>query len=156
MGTNQERQKLDLMNKLFTTRVALLFLIACSMNITHADESTAIVEKFVEAFNQHDIDAMLELSDSELRWMSVAGQQLELQTSSKEELQEAMSDYFASTPSAQSKIRSISESGNFVHTVEEAMWTSNGMQQSQCSMAIYELKDLKISYVWYFAEHQCD
>ena len=32
-----------------------------------------LVVAFVEAFNQHDVDAMLDLSHPDVRWMSVDG-----------------------------------------------------------------------------------
>ena len=121
----------------------------------NAGESSKTVERFIQAFNRHDVDAMLELSAVDLRWMSISGQEISIETSTHAELREAMSDYFASTPSARSKVRSISESGSFVYTLEEAFWSSGGVEKSQCSIAVYELTGEKIRNVWYFPEHSC-
>jgi hypothetical protein len=71
---------------------------------------------------------MLELTTDDLRWMSVTNEQLSIDASSQGQLREAMSSYFASTPSARAEIRSITESGPFVHTVEEALWSSHGVE----------------------------
>jgi hypothetical protein len=113
------------------------------------------VENLVEAFNRHDIDAMLELTTDDLRWMSIANEQLSIEASNQGELREAMSSYFASTPSARAEIRSITESGPFVHTVEEAFWSFNGAEKSQCSVAVYEILEGNVHNVWYFPAHEC-
>lgn len=123
--------------------------------ITFADKGANVVKQFVDAFNQHDIDAMLALATADLQWMSIAGDQISVETSSHSELREAMSGYFKSTPTAHSKIRSMNASGHFVYTVEEAFWGTGGNIKSQCSMAVYEFSGSKIRNVWYFPEHQC-
>ena len=113
------------------------------------------VENFVEAFNRHDIDAMLELTTDDLRWISVTNEQLSIEASNQGELREAMASYFATTPSARAEIRSITESGPFVHTVEEALWSSHGVEKNQCSMAVYEILEGNVHNVWYFPAHEC-
>lgn len=134
-----------------TKLVPLIFLC----QVAFADENAELVKGFIEAFNQHDVDAMLESSAADLRWMSVSGDQVAIQTSTHTELREAMSGYFESTPGARAEIRSISGSGPFVHTVEEAFWSSGGVEKSQCSTAVYELAEQKIRNVWYFPEYPC-
>ena len=113
------------------------------------------VENFVEAFNRQDIDAMLEFTTDDLRWMSIVNGQLSIETSNQDELREAMASYFASTPSARAEIRSMTESGPFVHTVEEALWSSHGAKKNQCGMAVYEILEGNIQNVWYFQVHEC-
>jgi ketosteroid isomerase-like protein len=120
-----------------------------------ASSNKDTVENFVEAFNRHDIDAMLELTTDDLRWMSLANEQLSIEASNQRELREAMASYFASTPSARAEIRSITESGPFVHTVEEALWSSHGAKKNQCSMAVYEILEGNVHNVWYFPVHEC-
>ena len=120
-----------------------------------ASSPSETVQKFVYAFNQHNVDGMLALSSFDLKWMSVAGEKVSVQASTHETLREAMQGYFKSTPSARSEIKSIRESGTFVFTLEKAFWLSAGAEKSQCSMAVYELRENKIENVWYFAEHKC-
>ena len=134
-----------------TTLISLLF--ACQ--ITFAGENAETVERFIAAFNQHNVDAMLELSAVAVRWMSVSGEQISMETSTHAELREAMGGYFESTPGARAEVRSISESGSFVSTLEEAFWSSGGAEKSRCSMAVYELVEQKIQHVWYFPAHRC-
>jgi len=129
------------------------FLLFCQ--VAFAGENAELVERFVSAFNHHDVDAMLEFSAPDIRWMSVSGDRITTETSTHAELRDAMAGYFESVPAARAEIRSISESGRFVHTLEEAFWLSGGAERSQCSMAVYELLDGKLQNVWYFPGHQC-
>jgi hypothetical protein len=134
-----------------TTLISLLF----SCQVAFAGENAETVERFIAAFNQHNVDAILELSAVDMRWMSVSGEQISIETSTHAELREAMGGYFESTPSARAEVRSISESGSFVITLEEAFWSSGGAEKSRCSVAVYELFEQKIQNVWYFPAHHC-
>ncbi|TRY29288.1 nuclear transport factor 2 family protein [Aliiglaciecola sp. M165] len=136
---------------IFRTILALLLVSHGSM----AAGNTDMVEQFVDAFNKKDIATMLDSSAEDLRWMRVSGPQFAIETSSHEELRQALQSYFESTPSAKSKIRFTNASGNFVYALEEASWVANGIKKSQCSMAVYELENKKIQNVWYFQEHAC-
>lgn len=120
-----------------------------------AGGNSAIIERYVEAFNQHNVEEMLDLAAEDVAWMSVAGGRLSVATSTRDQLREAMTDYFRNTPGAGTEILSIAESGSFVHTVEEAYWTSDGSEKSRCSMVVYELVEGKVKNVWYFPAHDC-
>ncbi len=115
----------------------------------------ATVEQFVAAFNRHDVEAMLEHASQDVRWMSVAGDQLSVDAAGDDALREAMRRYFAAIPSARSELRSLTESGPFVHTVEEAFWEVEGEQRSQCSFGVYRIEDALIAEVWYFPAYAC-
>lgn len=135
-------------------KMLLIFTLFLSQAALSAS-NTEIVKQFVEASNQKDIDAMLSLAVIDMRWMSVTGNEISVETSSHAALRESMAGYFKAVPTAHSKIRKISSSGPFVHTVEEAFWRSGEIEKSQCSMAMYELSEEKIVNVWYFAAHPC-
>ena len=136
-------------------RTITIVTLFCLFQLAHAGENAERVGGFVAAFNQQDIDAMLELAATDLRWMSVSGDQVAVETSTHAELRTAMESYFETTPGARADIRSISESGPFVHTVEQAFWLLQGAEKSQCSMAVYELADHRIQNVWYFPGYPC-
>jgi hypothetical protein len=121
----------------------------------HAKNNATSVEGFIKAFNNKDINEMLSHVSKDMQWMSVAGERIDIQTTSIDALKEAMSGYFSSVPSARSEIMSINESGNFVYTVEKAFWLVGEMEKSQCSLAVYEFDNALIKHVWYFKEHQC-
>lgn len=120
-----------------------------------AGGNSAIIERYVEAFNKHNVEGMLDLAAEDVAWMSVADGRLSVATSTRDQLHDAMTDYFRNTPGARTEILSITESGPFVHTVEEAYWTSEGSEKSRCSMAIYELVGREVKNVWYFPSHDC-
>jgi len=136
-------------------RVKTLVPLILFCQVAFAGDNGELVQRFVSAFNQHDVDAMLELSAPDMRWMSVAGDRISIETSTHDELRTAMTGYFENTPGARAEIRSMSESGPFVHTLEEAFWQSSGAERSQCSMAVYERLDGKLQNVWYFPAHRC-
>ncbi|MEQ8315466.1 MAG: nuclear transport factor 2 family protein [Gammaproteobacteria bacterium] len=136
-------------------KITELLILSSISPLVFAAENYSIVERFIEAFNQHDVSAMLELTESDLHWMSVAGQNLSIEASGQSELRDSMKAYFESTPSARSNILSIRESGPFVHTLEQAVWSAGGVERNQCSIAVYELEANKIRNVWYFPEHSC-
>ena len=135
---------------------AITLALLLASHTTFAEKNTEILERYIKAFNEKDLGTMIDLSAPDMRWMSVSGQNISVETSSHAELRKAMTSYFESTPSARSSVRSIRESGSFVYTVKEAFWSLNGVEKSQCSLAVYELKHQKISNVWYFPEHKCE
>lgn len=114
-----------------------------------------VVEQYVDAFNERNVEAMIDLTAADVRWMSVSGDQITVETSNRIALRAAMSTYFNSPTAARSELRSVTQSGPFVHTVEEAFWTAGDVEKSQCSMAMYELVEGKIQNVWYFAAFEC-
>lgn len=135
-------------------RVFVLVFLLGSEGVLASSE-TEVVEGFVSAFSDHDIDAMLEWTTDDVRWMSVSGASLSIETAGRDALREAMAGYFSSTPSARAEIVSSTASGSFVHAVEKATWMVDGIERSGCSMAVYELADGKIRNVWYFPAHEC-
>ena len=131
----------------------LLLSLICQPVLAMNEQET--VKEFVKAFNERDLNTMLDLAGAEMKWLSISGKNVSVETSSQEELKQAMQGYFTSMPFAKSEIRQMEQSGPFVYALEEAFWTVNGTTKSQCSMAVYELADKKIKHVWYFPSHKC-
>lgn len=136
--------------------LAVIFGLLAICHASWADSRTETVEQFVAAYNQRNVDTMLNLVNEDMHWMSITGTNISVETASRSDLRAAMTGYFESMPDATSHIRSVSASGDFVYTLEEASWTVNGIKKSQCSLAVYELTALKIQHVWYFPSHRCD
>jgi hypothetical protein len=132
----------------------VLLLILISQTVS-ADNNLQTVKRFIDAFNQKNIDVMADLAVFDMRWMYVSGQEVVIETSNINELRAAMSGYFETVPSARSKLRSLKQSGHFVYALEEASWTVTDVEKRQCSMAIYEFEKEKIKHVWYFPAHAC-
>lgn len=112
-----------------------------------------IVRNFVAAFNQQDVPAMLMLTTHDVRWMSVDGDSVSVETGNSAELREAMQQYFADRPSSHSVLLDLSASGDFVTTLEQA---GSIDQRGQCATAVYEFAGDLIRNVWYYPAHNCE
>ncbi len=119
-----------------------------------ADGST-IVSHFVDAFNSHDIDAMLQHATDDIRWISVARDGSVVEAAGHDERRTSMTEYFRSVPTARSELRSAVLSGPFVHAVEQAFWSADGVEKNQCSVSVYEIDGGRIKTVWYFPAFEC-
>ena len=114
-----------------------------------------LVHDFINAYNAHNIEAMLRFCAPDIRWMNIDGDALSPETTADFKLDEAMRTYFKGTPSAHSELRGLIVSGPFVSTIEEASWERGGKKRQQCSIGVYEIRDTKIKNVWYFPAHDC-
>ena len=130
-------------------------LTACS-TLTTQRSAEGTVKRFVDAFNQHDTEAMLIETTADVQWYSINGEIIQTESSGQQQLRQAMTNYFASLPSAHSSLTSINSQGDFVSTIEKAMWQQQGKSQQQCAVAVYQLFQNKISKVWYYPATACE
>ena len=114
--------------------------------------ATSQVRKFVDAFNRQDVSDMLALTTHDVRWMSVDGDTVSVETRDANELRSAMNDYFESRPSSLSVLLDISANGIFVTTLEQA---GTRERRGQCATAVYEFAGDLIRNVWYYPAHDC-
>ena len=121
---------------------------------TRDDQTTTNLEarvlEFVSAFNQRNIDGMLELADESVQWLMVDGAKVSLETEGKAALRRSMEKYFSSCPSCKSTIEWTRRAGSRVTAFERASWTSKGETKSQKSLSVYEFRRDKILRVYYF------
>ena len=108
------------------------------------------VEQFVAAFNDHNAERMAQYVTEDVQWLSVNGDKITVETRGKESLVKAMSGYFTSCPSCQSRLEDFTVLGSRISVVEEASWRRNGELRSQKSLAIYEFSNNLIHRVYYF------
>jgi ketosteroid isomerase-like protein len=135
-------------------------LSASAQNASNSKNHTSVLNlkvvlNYVKAFNAQDIPAMLQHTTEDIKWMSVYGEQLSLETTGKNPLKQTLQHYYQQVPSIQSELIEQKASGPFVYTVEKANWKSDGKNKSQCSPAIYQLEKGLIKHVWYFAAFPC-
>ena len=114
-----------------------------------------IVGQLDAAYNDHDVDAMLQLYSDDVRWMSLAGAEITTEAKGLDEIEAAMQAYFKSQPSTRSSHHGVNVSGPFVTAVEEVTWQVGEEQRKQCATSVYEVRDQKIQNVWYFASFPC-
>jgi hypothetical protein len=109
-----------------------------------------VVERFVEAFNRHDVDAMLALAHPEIQWLSVEGEKISVETAGVAALGESMRKYFRSLPSSRSSIEGVVEAGRFVSVRERARWQGKSGERTQSALAVYEVEEGRVRRVWYY------
>lgn len=128
----------------------VVILLASVFPVQAQEPSAATVERFIAAYNAHDVDAMLGLAHPEIQWLSVAGDTVSVEADGADALGTAMRDYFAAIPSSRSEIGEMMEAGRFVSVREHAHWESDNRSRTRSALAVYEVEAGKILRVWYY------
>lgn len=111
----------------------------------------APMDRWIDAFNRHDVEAMTAEVAPDFEWFMVDGEKVSVETRGVDALRESMRGYFEGLPSARSKVEQVMVSGAYVTLRERASWTSkSGEPKSQSALAVYELSDGKLRRAWYF------
>jgi len=142
--------------RVFRPWVVLICILLTPATLFAEVTAQRTVENFVTAFNEQDVEAMLNLATDDVVWMSVAGESIGVEANGSQALKAAMGDYFSSHPGSYSKIRQIQSSGPWVTTLEHAGREVDGQFKGQCAYAMYQLKEGLIKSVWYFSAHTCE
>ncbi|MEP1448717.1 MAG: nuclear transport factor 2 family protein [Paraglaciecola sp.] len=129
------------------------FIVLIGWSLSVAASPTIQVERFIAAYNQHDIHKMLELTTQEVKWLYNINDKILIETDSKDALRTAMVAHFKQQPNARSQIKSSLTLGNTVAVIEEAF--SHDGVSSQCALSIYQLKQSLIQSVTYYAATAC-
>jgi ketosteroid isomerase-like protein len=118
-----------------------------------ADSAVAerTVRAFVEAYNRHDVDALLALADSEVVWLTVSGDTVGIEARGRAALGESLRGYFRSLPSARSTAEALTVLGPWVTVRERAHWLGrDGVSRSQAAISVYEVRAGRVRRVWYY------
>lgn len=137
--------------RLVTTLAFLLPLPTLSQT-----DPAQLVNNFMAAYNDHDIELMLTYLSDDFRWLSSADGAITVETAGKEQLSRALTSYFESLPSARSATSGLRVDGSKVSVVEEASWGSGDSRRSQCARAVYEVAGGKLTSVTYFNVQPCE
>ena len=136
--------------------IALFVLMAFSlMASATTKDNRQIVSEYVEAFNSKNITSMLKYMHNDIKWMNVEGDKISLETNNKQELKQAMADYFKGSGSAEATMSQMLSYGTFVSGIEKVEWLSKEKMKSQCSAVIYQFKEALILNVWYYPAQSC-
>ena len=95
----------------------------------------------------------LALVTDDIRWMSVDGAGISVETGNADELRKAMVEYFEARASSHSQLLDIHSSGPFVTTLEQA---GSRDRPGECAIAVYEFSGQLIRNVWYYRAHACE
>ena len=140
------------------TCLAALALMALPVTAQQAPRSPAatdtsaiaVVRRFVQAFNDRNIDQMVSMLGPSFVWLNVAGDSVTVEVRGAGPLRASMEAYFRQLPSARSELEKVSVLGPWVSTIERAHWTSTNGPRSQAAVAIYEVRDGLVQRVWYY------
>lgn len=133
-----------------TGRLMALFVLAVS-SIAQAQSPEEVVERYMAAYNDHDIEAMLALVDADVQWLSIDGERIRVETEGSGALAEAMRGHFESMPSTRSEIETMMVSGSRVSVREKARCRIGDEWREQAALSVYQVADGRIRRVWYFA-----
>ena len=126
-------------------------------DVTPGAGPLAVVEALMRAFNDHDVEAMLEQVTEDVELIYVDGGTSAVGATGKQTLGKEMRGYFAALPTVRSKLEGsmVSEGSRFVTVRERVTWDpGDGQQRSQASVAVYEIEDGLIARVWYYPAEQ--
>jgi hypothetical protein len=130
--------------------LGVAFLLSLSTAALSAATSEDVVRKLYKDFNSHNADTLVSNVSDDVRWMTIAGEKILVETSGREALRASMGRYFRSTPTVESRIESLMSAGDFVTVHERVTWRQGSTQKTQSALAVYKLRDSQIVAVWYY------
>ena len=74
------------MNSLGILRLLLCLPFLCSTAIAAGSDVESIVHSYIEAYNQHDLEGMLDPMHGNVRWMMVSADEIEVVTAALAEI----------------------------------------------------------------------
>jgi len=135
-----------------------LFVSGCASGVgSLPNPDILLVERYVTAYNDRDIEDMSELMHPEIQWLSIEGENIEVFADGKEDLVRQMTDYVASPAATHSELDGGLTDGRFVAVREIANWTArSGEPRQQSALVVYEIDSELIRRVWYYPSTQVE
>lgn len=150
-------QMLGIKETIMLDRIALLIFVGLFISpVSAADEPAEngherTVYSYVEAFNAHNVEAMLEMVTDYVQWLTIDGDKIVTETDDKEKLRQALEGYFESCSTCKSNLEHVVSTGERVSAIEVASFeTAQGIQKQQ-SISVYEFSGNLIKRVYYFS-----
>jgi transcriptional regulator with GAF, ATPase, and Fis domain len=113
-------------------------IVLISWTVSVAATPTKQVELFIDAYNKHDIEKMLERISEEVKWFYDINDKLLLETDGKDLLRKAVVTHLNRQTHASSQIKQSLTHGDTVAIIEEA--SPNDGERSQCAFFIYQME----------------
>jgi len=104
-----------------------------------------------EAFERHDVPAMLEHVTADVEWLSIDGTGVRIHAQGRDALGQAMREFFALRPTVRSALEEALTAGDFVSVRVRLIWrTADGADRTQVALAVYETRNGLVRRVWAF------
>ena len=123
---------------------------ATGASVPRDTSAAAVVRGYVQAYNAHDIDAVLSFLAPEFVWLNVAGDSLTVEARGPAVVRTQLTGYFRQLPSARSELEELTVLGPWVSAKERAHWASAAGPRSQAALSVYEVRGGLIRRVWYY------
>lgn len=135
---------------IFAQIITTLFCVSAYAQESIAEYQLKIVENYIEAFNLHDLDAMMDMVADNVQWLTIEGDEIIKEANSKEELRATMTKYFEDCVGCRSSLKHIYATGQRVMALEVASFPTGHGTLSQQSASVYEFVGPRIRRVYYF------
>lgn len=137
------------MIRLYFLLITAFIFTACSQ--AAVQEGHPVIQAYSNAYIAKDIDTMRSLMHSDIEWLNIKDNEIEVHLSGKESLTKEMENWFANPQQIEETQRDWSVSGNNIAVTEVATWTTNkGKKRSQSALTVYQLEDGLIRRVYYY------
>ena len=116
-------------------------------------EILRILNNQVDAFNQRDVERLVDGVTDDFIWFSLTSNEMMVETSGIENFRKSMVEYYQNGRKPHSTIIDYAIDGNRISFKEEVYHVNaDGQKVSASAMGIYEIKGDKISRAWYFID----
>ena len=120
------------------TVLALVFAtVANAQPEPGAKEREILVRKFIDAFNRQDPEAMMTMMAPDIQWLSVDGEKISSEGSSREAIGASMKTYFKSCPTCRSRLDGVVATSKRLSAVEIAQWKKGEISKEQRSICFH-------------------
>ena len=145
-----------------TAALALLALVLLGPGLARAQSSArapaaadpaaaeALIRRYVDAFNRHDVDATVGCVDTAFRWYNIAADSMQLTMRGRETQRPGLARYFKAFPDVHSDISGLAVNGPWVMVREQVRWTGAKGRAENVAFAVYEVRAGLIRRVYYF------
>lgn len=132
----------------------LIGLILLPLSVwAQQEEIEHIFNDQVDAFNQGDIDRLVNNVAEDFKWFYLSSDTLILEIEGRENFKTSMEAYFASGIKVQSQIEEYVIDGKRISFKEVVRYKNKeGKTIASSAMGIYEIHDDKIYRAWYFLD----
>ncbi|MEM9169042.1 MAG: nuclear transport factor 2 family protein [Pseudomonadota bacterium] len=114
-------------------------------------EGAAVVDAFITAYNDKDVDAMAALMHRDVQQIGVSEDRVDVVARGKDDLVRQMRRYAASEQRTRSRIDGLVGDGAFIAVREVAEWSGiDGDTRRRSALAVYEVENGLVRRVWYY------
>ena len=140
------------MNRLIVLIFFFVFLLMSNQGFAQQKKEIAILNNQIKAFNDRDIDLLVENIDENFEWFFITSDTMWVEVSGREQFRNGMESYFNSIPTVRSEISDLAIVGDRISFKETVYWENKKEKFSQEALGVYQIKNSKIFRAWYYAD----